>query len=116
MSKVATNMKSVYELFIAETEKLAPDVDMLESLIDRLQQEDIGKIIGLKLSRKKLYKLPSNIGNLTNLRQFFCYNNIMYIVIEITINKSIFLYYLISLMIIYVQICNIIYSIWQYVN
>jgi len=72
MSKVATNMKSVYELFIEETEKSAPDVDMLESLIGRLQQEDIYKITNLNLRGKKLKKLPNNIGNLTNLQRFVC--------------------------------------------
>ena len=77
MSKVATNMKSVYELFIEETEKSEPDVDILESLIDRLQQEDIDIITVLNLSQKKLDELPDNIGNLTNLQYFNCsYNQI----------------------------------------
>ena len=75
MSKVATNMKSVYELFKEETEKDKPDVDMLELLIDRLQQKDINKITELILIGKKLYKLPNNIGNLNNLQKFYCYNN-----------------------------------------
>jgi len=72
MSKVATNIKPVYELFKEEVKKDKPDIDMLELLIDRLQQEDIYKITGLILINKKLYKLPNNICNLTNLQYFSC--------------------------------------------
>jgi len=75
MSKVVTNMKPVYELFIEETEKPAPDVNMLESLIDRLQQEDIDKINELNLGNKKLDKLPNNIGNLINLQKLWIDTN-----------------------------------------
>ena len=75
MSKVASNLKSVYQLFIEEVRKGEPDVDVLESLIDRLPKEDIDRIIILNLDNKKLYKLPNNIGNLTNLQLFSCSGN-----------------------------------------
>jgi len=75
MSKVASNIKSVYELFIEETEKDEPCVDILESLIDRLPKEDIDKITELNLCFKNLNKLPDNIGRLTNLLTLLCYNN-----------------------------------------
>jgi len=77
MSKVASNMKPVYELFQEEVKKDNPDVNILELLIDRLPKEDINKITELTLINKNLYKLPNNIGNLTNLQYFDCsYNKI----------------------------------------
>jgi len=63
MSKVASNLKPIYELFIEEIKKGEPDVDILESLIDRLPKEDIKKITILNLCQKKLDKLPEMMKN-----------------------------------------------------